>query len=187
MPEPTLEHIISGCKQGHAPCQKALVQRYSGFLFSICLRYIGDETKSKDVLQDAFIRIFKYIRSFDADKGSLKTWMSKIVVNTALKQINKKGLENSTLTIDFNDKVSVEPSILDKMATDDLLELVRSLPEGYRQVFNLSVIEGYSHKEIAKMLKIKEVSSRSNLSRAKQILRIKLMAFKNSESWARRI
>ena len=187
MPDPKLEYIISGCKQGLAPCQKALVQRYSGFLYSICLRYIGDETKSKDVLQDAFIRIFKYIKSFDADKGSIKAWMSKILVNTALKHINREGLKNSTLTIDFNDKVSVEPSILSKMATDDLLELVRSLPEGYRQVFNLSVIEGYSHKEIAALLKIKEVSSRSNLSRAKQILRTKLLAFKNSESWARRI
>ncbi len=185
MQELTVEDIITGCKKGHSTCQKALVNRYSGLLYSVSLRYIGDETRAKDVLQDSFIRIFKYINKFDSDKGSLQSWMRKIVINTALKTISKKSLESSTISIDINDKVSVQPDILDKMAADELLKLVMTLPEGYRQVFNLSVIEGFNHREIASMLNIKEVSSRSNLSRAKQLLRTKLLAFKKSESWVK--
>lgn len=185
MTELSIEDIILGCKRGHSQCQKALVNRYSGLLYSICLRYIGDETKAQDILQDTFIRIFKYIKNFDPDKGSLQAWMRKITVNTALKDLSKKSIKSTTLSIDINDKVSVQPDILSKMAADELLELVRNLPEGFRQVFNLSVIEGYNHKEIAAMLNIKEVSSRSNLSRAKQLLRNKLLEFKSSESWVK--
>jgi RNA polymerase sigma-70 factor (ECF subfamily) len=185
MTELSIDDIIKGCKEGHAPCQKALVNRYSGLLYSICLRYIGDETKSQDALQDAFIRIFKYIKTFDSDKGSLQAWMRKIAVNTALKTIQSKIPQSSSLSIDINNNLSIEPKILDKMAADEVLAVIQSLPDGYRQVFNLSVIEGYSHKEIAAMLDIKEVSSRSNLSRAKQLLRTKLLSFKNSESWAK--
>ena len=180
-----IDEIIRGCKQGHSSCQKALVNRYSGLLFSICLRYVGDETKSQDVLQDAFIRIFKYIKNFDSDKGSLQAWMRKIAVNTALKSIKSKIPQTSSLSIDINNNISIEPKILDKMAADDLLAVIKSLPDGYRQVFNLFVIEGYSHKEIGKKLNIQEVSSRSNLSRAKQLLRTKLLSYKNSESWAK--
>ena len=151
----------------------------------MCRRYIGDETKSKDVLQDSFIRIFKSFKNYDADKGSLAGWMRKITVNMALRSLSKKNLEISALTVDFNEKFSIAPEIAQKLNHDDLLKVVMTLPEGYRQVFNLSVIEGYSHKEISEMLDIKEVSSRSNLSRAKQILRNKLTALKNSDRWTK--
>ena len=185
MSQLTIEDIINGCKKGHAECQKALVNRYSGLLYTVCLRYMGDETKSKDVLQDAFIRIFKYINNFDSDKGSLQAWMRKIVVNTALRNLQSKKINTSTLSLDINENASIEPSIIDKMAVDDLMKLIQTLPDGYRQVFNLSVIEGYSHKEIGKMLNIQEVSSRSNLSRAKQLLRTKLLALKKDETWVK--
>lgn len=185
MTQLSVEDIVKGCKKGHAPCQKALVKRYSGLLYSICLRYIGDETKSQDILQDAFIRIFKYIKNFDPDKGNLQSWMRKVTVNTALKAIQCKIPVTHSLSVDYNDKVSFEPKILDKMAADEVLAVIQSLPDGYRQVFNLAVIEGYSHREIAEMMNIKEASSRSNLSRAKQLLRTKLLAFKNSESWVK--
>ncbi len=181
----TTDQIIQGCRQGHSSCQKALVDRYSQLLFTICLRYMRDETKSKDVLQEAFIRIFKSLKNFDPDKGSLQAWMKKITVNMALKTLNKKKLQYSGFTVEINDALSVEPSALDNMQAADLLKIVQSLPEGYRHVFNLSVIEGYSHKEIAELLKIEEASSRSNLSRAKQLLRKKLNAFQKNESWVK--
>lgn len=181
----SIEEIISGCRQGQAQYQKALVEHYSGLLYSVCRRYIGDETKSQDVLQDSFIRIFKSFKNYDADKGALGAWMRKITVNMALRSLSKKNLEISALTVDFNEKFSVAPEVAQKMNHDDLMKVVMTLPEGYRQVFNLSVIEGYSHKEISKMLNIQEVSSRSNLSRAKQILRKKLTSFKNSDRWTK--
>lgn len=181
----TTEQIIHGCRKGHAQCQRALVDEYSDLLFSVCLRYMVDSAQSKDVLQDAFIRIFKSFKNFDPDKGSLKAWMKKITINMALKTIKKEKLKISPLTIDFNDKLTVAPSAISKMSADELMKIVQTLPDGYRQVFNLSVIEGYSHREIGEMLDIQEVSSRSNLSRAKQILRKKLIAYKNSESWVK--
>jgi len=181
----TIEHIIKGCKQGNPVSQKALVKQFSGLLFSVCLRYIGDETKSKDVLQDSFIRIFKYFEKFDPNKGSIQGWMRKITVNVALKSLNKKSLDTTSLSLDFNDSISVAPNAISNMSVDDLMKVVRTLPDGYRQVFNLSVVEGYNHKEISNMLGIQEVTSRSNLSRAKQILRKKLSAFQKTESWVK--
>ena len=178
-----IEQIVAGCRKGHHACQRALVDRYSELLYTICLRYMGDESKSKDVLQESFIRIFKSIKNFDPDKGSLQAWMRKITVNMALKALSKNSIPTSGFTIELNDRISVMPTALDKLNAEDLMKIIRTLPEGYRQVFNLSVIEGYSHKEIAEMLGIEEVSSRSNLSRAKNLLRKKLIAFKKNESW----
>lgn len=179
----TIEEIITGCRNGQAHCQRALVNNYSELLYSICLRYTGDETKSKDVLQESFIRIFKYFKSYDSDKGSLTAWMRKITVNVALRSLKKKNLEVSSLTVDINNRAAVEPEVMARFGKEDLMKVVMTLPDGYRQVFNLSVIEGYSHKEIAEMLGIQEVSSRSNLSRAKNILRKKLNATKKSDQW----
>ncbi len=181
----TIEDIISGCQDGHAECQQALVHRFSGLLYSVCLRYMGDATKSQDILQDAFIRIFRYIDTFDSSKGSLQGWMRKITVNVALKSLNKKKLDTTSLSVDYNDQISVAPDAITNMSVDSLMDIVRTLPEGYRQVFNLSVIEGYSHKEIGDMLGIADVTSRSNLSRAKQILRKKLKSFQTNESWGK--
>jgi len=179
----TVENIISGCRKGQADCQRALVDNYSELLYSVCLRYTGDETKSKDVLQESFIRIFKFFKSYDPAKGALTAWMRKICVNVALRSLSKKNLEVSTLSIDLNNRIVVQPEVLSNFGKEDLMKVVMTLPDGYRQVFNLSVIEGYSHKEIADMLGIQEVSSRSNLSRAKQLLRKKLQAFKNADQW----
>lgn len=181
----TTEDIIKGCKKGNPRCQKALVDTYSSKLFSICLRYMGNETKAKDVLQETFIRVFKSFKSFDPERGSISAWMNKICVNMALKAIQKEKIKFSQLTIENHNTLSIEPSVLHRMSADDLLEVVKTLPDGYRQVFNLSVIEGYSHKEIGAMLGIQEVSSRSNLSRAKQILRKKLIDFKKTGKWVK--
>ncbi len=180
-----IEEIIEGCKNKQPIYQRALVDGFSDLLYSISLRYVGHPATAQDVLQEAFIRIFKAFKNYDSDKGSLSAWMRKITVNEALKSLNKKKVKYSTLSVDFNEKYGVAPEILRKMDAEDLLKVVQSLPEGYRQVFNLSVIEGYSHKEISQLLGIQPVSSRSNLSRAKQILRKKLNSFKNSETWVR--
>lgn len=179
----TIDDIVNGCLKGNAQCQRALVNRTSASLYSVCLRYMANEAKAKDVLQETFIRVFKSIKNFDTDKGTLNGWMRKIAVNQCLKAIEKDKIRFSPLSVEYDNIVSMEPSALHNMEADDLMKVVQTLPDGYRQVFNLSVIEGYSHKEIAEKLSIQEVSSRSNLSRAKQILRNKLIAFKKTGSW----
>ena len=184
--QPDINKIILGCQKGQAKYQKALVDNYSELLYSVCRRYTGDDTKAQDVLQETFIRIFKSFKTYDPEKGALSSWMRRIAVNCALKSLKKKSLEVSNLSVlDYDQKYSVEPEALSKMSHDDLLKIVQTLPEGYRQVFNLSVIEGFNHKEIGEMLGIEAVSSRSNLSRAKQLLRKKILEAKTTDQWIR--
>jgi len=181
----SIQDIIHGCQQGKATSQRALVEKYSGILYTVCLRYMKEEMAAQDILQDSFVKIFRAINTFDPKKGSLEGWMRKITVNTALKQLDKRKLKFSSLSIEALNFTSREHSIVDQLEANDLVSVIRSLPDGYRQVFNLSVIEGYSHREIGKILGIEEVSSRSNLSRAKQILRTKLNSIQSDTSWAK--
>jgi len=181
----TIQEIIKGCLQGKASFQKLLVQKHSAVLYSVCLRYMRDEMAAQDILQDSFIKIFKYIDRFDENRGNFEAWIRKITVNTALKQLDKRKLETSSLSYETVEHPSADPFVISQMNKQDLMKVVMSLPDGYRQVFNMAVIEGYSHKEIGNMLGIAEVTSRSNLSRAKQILRKKISANKNNETWAR--
>jgi RNA polymerase sigma-70 factor (ECF subfamily) len=178
-----LKHIISGCKKREPGAQKALVFRYTGILLTVCRRYTRNELDAEDVLQDAYIEIFKSFKNFDANKGTLEGWMKKIVINTALKQFRaqKNWLENGLQVID-ND-IPILPSVYEKLQEEELIQLISSLPEGYRQVFNLYAIEGYSHREISSLLGIEEASSRSNLSRARGLLKDKLKQIKKTESW----
>jgi len=180
-----IQHLVQGCIQQDENCQRALVHQFSGMLYSICLRYIGDAHKAKDTLQDSFIRIFKAIHQYNPERGSLQGWMRKITVNVALKQLKKEKLrKEGPMTENLTD-FHRAPKVAEKLDTDDLMKLVMTLPEGYRQIFNLSVIEGYNHREIGKMVGIEEATSRSQLSRAKQLLRQKISKLENSESWAR--
>lgn len=183
----SIEQIITGCKKGQPVHQRALVDGYSELLYSVALRYMGEKMLAQDVLQEAFIRIFRFINDFDSDKGSLTAWMRKITVNVALKKLSKKKHKVTELSYEVSQKLSTEADILDKLNCDEILDVVRSLPDGYRQIFNLSVIEGYSHREIGEMIGIQEVSSRSKLSRAKQLLRNKLLNSYKSESWTKRV
>lgn len=181
----TTDQIILGCRAKDSQCQKALVEHFSDELYTVCLRYCGDGATAKDVLQESFIRIFKSFKNYDPEKGSLQSWMRKITVNMALKTLKKNSLQTHSLSLEISDSISTAPVAIEKMQAEDLMKIIRTLPEGYRQVFNMAVIEGYSHREIATLLKIEEASSRSNLSRAKQLLRKKLAAFKKNESWVR--
>lgn len=181
----SIQNIIEGCLKAKASSQKELVYRYSGILYTVCLRYMRDKMAAQDILQDSFIKIFKNIEKFDAERGSFEAWIRKITVNTAIKELNKRKVDTSSLSYDMMDVRSEDPYILNKFKAEDLLQLVRELPDMYRKVFNLYAIEGYSHKEIAGKLEIEEATSRSNLSRAKGILRKKISATKNLESWAK--
>lgn len=165
----TEAQIIQGCKRGKAECQRELVLRYSPMLLSVARRYMGDDHRAKDVLQEAFIRIFKNIDRY-RHTGSFEAWMRTIIINGSLQYLNKACFRREINGLDSLPTNSMIPEVYAKIGADELLVLVQRLPEGYRQVFNLAVIEGYRHDEIAKMLGITASNSRSQLSRARNKL-----------------
>ena len=178
-----LKKIISGCQKANAKAQKALVLRYAGLLLTVSRRYMKNEVDAEDVLQDSFIKIFQAFNQFDPNKGSLDGWMKRIVINTALKQYRAQKQQFPTDNLEHNNEVFILPSVYEKLHEEDLIQLISSIPEGYRQVFNLYALEGYSHKEIAEMLGIAEASSRSSLSRARMHIQKRIKKNKISESW----
>jgi RNA polymerase sigma-70 factor (ECF subfamily) len=181
----TVREIIEGCINDDRVCQKQLVQKYSSLLMTVARRYAPNTYGPSDLLQDSFIKIFGAIKTYDAEKGSIETWMRRIVINTALKKLKRKYIANEVYTLDNIKPIYSEPKVYEKFHEEEIMELIEGLPEGYRQVFNLYVIEGYSHKEIGNLLQIEESSSRSNLSRARIILRKKIMQEKKQEIWAK--
>ncbi len=167
--------IIKGCAKHDRKAQKQLYERYSGFLLGICLRYSSDKAEAEDILQDSFLKIFFKINEFSGT-GSFTGWLRKVTVNTAITHYHKNL--KYRYNVDIEDFVSSETGISsfeeDYFTSDELFNVLNNLSAGYRMVFNLYAIEGYKHKEIAKMLKIDTNTSKSQYSRAKAVIREKL-------------
>ncbi len=178
------QEIIKGCIKDDPKCQRMLVVNYSSMLLTVSRRYTPNSADAEDVLQDAFIKIFGAINQFDPNKGALATWMRRIVINTALKRLNKKSFTHEKSVERFEER-QLDPSVYEHLQAEDIMALINTLPNGYRQIFNLAVVEGYSHKEIGALLNIGESTSRSNLSKAKKLIRTKLDNQKKQELWAR--
>jgi RNA polymerase sigma-70 factor (ECF subfamily) len=162
--------VVEGCKKGISHFQYELFMRYSEVLLATCVRYVACEENAKDVLQESFLAIFKYIKSYNSEKGSLFTWMNRICINQSLKYIKSTYTVIDYGEIDNNSIIDGNPSAIELLEVNELFNEIVKLPEPYRTVFNLYEIEGFSHLEIANLLKIQEVSSRSILSRAKKLL-----------------
>ena len=180
----TTQEIIKGCLNKETKYQRLLVVNYSPMLLTVSRRYTPVGIAPEDILQDAFIKIFGAIHQFDINRGTLEVWMRKIVINTALKKLNKKCFSFEKSTDQFED-IQLPPAVYSHLDEEDVMALINTLPDGYRQVFNLNAIEGYSHKEIGDLLGIGASTSRSNLSKAKKLLRIKLKNQKMHEAWTR--
>lgn len=165
----TEQELIQGCIQENKHCQKEVFRRYAGRMLAICLRYARHRLEAEDILQDAFIKIFDKIASFEF-KGSFESWIRRIVVNTALKNYRKSSFQYEQIGLEEELDVAIDPVIYGDLHTEELMNLVARLPDGYRIVFNLFAIEGYSHREIAETLNIKESSSRSQLVKARKLL-----------------
>ncbi len=182
-----IAQIIKGCQNNQRKSQKLLVEQFSQLLYTISLRYAPDRESAKDILQEAWIRVFKYIQKFDSKKGNLEAWMRKIVINTALQRYKHLRYETEKSGLEHVQSHTFIPSVYAQLGAKELMQLVDKLPEGFRLVFNLYVVEGYSHKEIAAMLNIQEASSRSQLQRARkqlQALIAKQENYNNYESKA---
>jgi len=165
------DQLLDACVKGKPSAQKMLFDRFSPKMMGVILRYINDKERANDVLQDGFIKVFKHLKTFKKD-GSFEGWMRRIMVNTALDQLRKDKKKQLHVEIDdVQYPLVIESKAEGKMQADILMELVQSLPDGYRMVFNLYAIEGYTHKEIGKKLNIAENTSKSQYSRARGLLR----------------
>jgi RNA polymerase sigma factor (sigma-70 family) len=163
----TEQELIKGCIKQNPLCQRMLFDQYAGKFMTVCLRYANDAMEAEDMLQDGFVRIFNNIHQFKFE-GSFEGWMRRIVVNVCLKQLQKKKLYFSEIK-EYSGP-ALEASAYTSLGEEDLMKLISNLPDGYRIVFNMNVIEGYSHEEIANMLSIQPSTSRSQLVKARKML-----------------
>lgn len=170
-----MKELIHQCKQHNLKAQAEVYQLFSGKLFALCLKYSRNRMDAEDVLQDSFIKIFDKIEQYK-NKGSFEGWLKRIVINTALQKYRDKSplqLVKTTENIEEKEEVILEIDN-SSVSVDYLLQLIQELPDRYRMVFNLYALDNYSHNEVAKMLDISEGTSKSNLSRARLILKEKI-------------
>jgi len=165
----TESDLINGCLNDDRRMQEELYRRFSPRMYAVCLRYAGNAEEAEDILQEGFVKVFKKLGSFRGE-GSFEGWIRRIFVNTAIEHFRRKRYLQPVTEKEENTIEGKYLSALDGLAEKDILALVQQLSPGYRTVFNMYVIEGYSHKEIADMLNISEGTSKSQLSRAKVIL-----------------
>ena len=166
--------LVQDCIRGERKAQKALYDALAGKMFAVCLRYMGSREEAEDVLQDGFVSLFSKLESYSG-AGSFEGWARKIFVNTALMSLRKKDVLKQSEDVDSARKFTGdEPGPIQKIGYQELSKMISELPPGFRTVFNMYIIEGYSHKEIAKALGVSEATSRSQLQRARILLQGKI-------------
>ncbi|CAN5892605.1 RNA polymerase sigma factor [soil metagenome] len=172
----TEDELINGCIRENAACHKEVFNRYAGHMLGVCQRYARNSDDAEDILQDAFIKVFSKIGQFKFE-GSFEGWIRKIVVNTALKKYSliRYSKELTGYEINERNEEQIEAAAYSHLTEKDLLVLINNLPDGYRLIFNLYVIEGYQHEEIAGMLGIQPGTSRSQLVKARAMLQKQLL------------
>jgi len=170
-----LDNLVRECQKKHPAAQRKLYDRLASRMFAVCLRYAANRAEAEDLLQDGFVKIFTKIDQFKFN-GSFEGWARRIMVNSAIESCRKT---NMVLAVDeireYDTQLSADDA-LSRLSYSELLQMVQSLSPQYRAVFNLYAIEGYSHQEIGQMLNISESSSKSNLLRARSVLKEKVEA-----------
>jgi len=166
--------LAKKCIDGDQRAQRKLFEMYAPKMMGVCLRYMKDQAQAEDVLQDGFVKVFTKLEKYAGD-GSLEGWVRRIMVNTALDQLRKTNKFQANVSMDdVGYKVESGDDALASLIEEDLLKLIQEMPSGYKTVFNMFAIEGFSHKEIGEKLGISENTSKSQYSRAKAFLRIKV-------------
>lgn len=168
--------LIEGCISEDRKMQYQLYERYAPKMYGVCLRYAANAEEAEDILQEGFIKVFKKVGSY-RNEGSFEGWIRRIFVNTAIEHFRKKTYLQPITEQEENTLEGKYLSVLDDLAEKDIVQLVQQLSPGYRTVFNMYVIEGYTHKQIADILGISEGTSKSQLSRAKLILQDLVMKY----------
>ena len=168
-----IKKIIKECISGNVRAQEKLYRMFAPKMFGVCLRYSRDRTEAEDNLQEGFIKVFTSIDSF-RHEGSFEGWMRRIMVNVALSKYRKNNILYPVENIGDHDMPQFSDNIFEKFGAEELIELIRQLHERYLMVFNLYVMEGMNHQEISEMMNISVGTSKSNLSRARDILKRKV-------------
>ncbi|HND96008.1 MAG TPA: RNA polymerase sigma factor [Chitinophagaceae bacterium] len=180
----TESDLINGCLKDDRRMQEELYRRFSPRMYAVCLRYAGNAEEAQDILQEGFIKVFKKLDSFRSE-GSFEGWVRRIFVNTAIEHFRRKKYLMPVTEREENTIEGKYLSVLDNLAAADIMALVQELSPGYRTVFNMYVVEGYSHKEIGDILGISEGTSKSQLSRAKVILQDMVKKYIDKQAGAR--
>ncbi|HKC36506.1 MAG TPA: sigma-70 family RNA polymerase sigma factor, partial [Chitinophagaceae bacterium] len=165
-----INNLIGGCKAGNRKAQEQLYRSYYRAMMNLCLRYTKNETDALEVLNTGFYKVFKNIGRFNPAKATLYTWIRSIIVNSCLDLIKVSQNKSETGELEQAANVHLAPAIIARMSASEILQLVRQLPPATQAVFNLYVIEGYNHIEIAKLISISEGTSKWHLSEARRKL-----------------
>ena len=161
--------MIQGCLRGSAQSQKLLYEQFAGKMYAVCLRYARTPADAADILQEGFVKVFTKLDQFQF-QGSFEGWIRRIMVNTALRAYQRQRFDYESNGYEQLPEAPVDPDALSVLSEEELLRLISRLPDGYRVVFNLVAIEGYSHAEVAESLGIQESTSRSQLTKARRWL-----------------
>lgn len=165
-----IDELLEGCRAGNQKMQEALYRQTSSKMLALCLRYAKNRMEAEDVLQTGYIKVFQNVKEYRGD-GSFEGWIRRIMVNTAIESYRKHLRGINTVPIEETHDQPAAGFDFSRLGIQDLMEVIQKLSEGYRLVFNMYAIEGYTHKEIAAALGISEGASKSQLSRARAILR----------------
>lgn len=169
--------LISGCIAGDRRMQEELYRRFAPKMYAVCLRYANNADDAQDLLQEGFIKVYRNLHRFRAE-GSFEGWIRRVFVNTSIEHFRKKSTKLSMVTDKEENTIEdADITALHKLAEKDIINIIQELSPGYRTVFNLYVVEGYSHKEIGDMLGISEGTSKSQLARAKGVLQKKIAQY----------
>ncbi len=165
-----LKQIIDECASGNRRAQEMLYQMFAPKMFGVCLRYAKDQTEAEDNLQDGFVKVFMNIKRF-RHEGSFEGWIRKIMVNVSLEKFRKQHMVHPVEDVEVYETNQVSEDVLAEISAGELIELIHELSPRYRMVFNLYVMEGMNHQEISEKMNISEGTSKSNLARARDILK----------------
>ncbi len=178
----TAEELVLQCSRNNRKAQNLLFNTYEGKVLSICLRYASSIDEAKDIQQETFIKVFQSLQFFKEKITSLDSWIVRIAINTAIDHFRKqRSISKGINQLPF--LIIEEPVVLDQLNETELLKLIKQVPNPYRMVFNLYIIDGYTHKEIGEKMQITESTSRSYLTRAKEFLRNMISKPKMNKSY----
>lgn len=172
--------LILGCIAGDRACEKELFHRFSGKMLSVCMRYMGNYERAEDIVQEGFIKVFNSLDKFNF-KGSFEGYIRRIMINTALRELSRFRNQKESFGYEYDNDSADFPDVISKMTVEEIQNLINQLPHGYRLVFNLYVIDGYSHQEIAERLNIAVSTSRSQLVKARKQLQLMISKLEKTQ------
>lgn len=172
------QELIQGCVSEDRVSQRQLFETYGRKFMAICKRYMRDDMQAEDVLMESFLKIYNSIKNFKAE-GSFEGWMRRIVVNTAIDHVNKKNRSLLKYCEEVKDETSILPEAIDNLSANELMLMVCELPVGCRTVFNMFVMDGFTHKQISEHLNIPEGTSKWHMSKARTLLQDKLKRYES--------